>query len=119
MSEVAASEHFGVGELIGLDYLPSHGVYYYFVRSSGDIRERSPRTNLYFDGDPGKLRFLDLPTGRWAGNTFVARRSAYGGGVRPFLSNIRRNFRRLNRDVDGYRSVYLVAKETSTYDTLE
>ena len=72
MSEVAASEHFDVGELIGLGYLPSHGVYNYFVRSSRDIRERSPRTNLYFDGNSGELRFLDLPTGRWAGNTFAS-----------------------------------------------
>lgn len=72
MDERSAQEGFRVMSPVGLGYLPSLGVYNYFVRSSRDIRESSPRSYLFFDGDTGAIRFLELPTGQFSGNTFAS-----------------------------------------------
>lgn len=47
----------------------SSGDYFYFARSSRDIRDKQSLTMLIFDGNTGALKLLDLPTGQYNGNT--------------------------------------------------
>lgn len=63
---------FTVSEALGLGYDPELGAYFYDVRSSLDVFERSPKggsTSVMFDGDTGALRYLWQPTGLHSGNT--------------------------------------------------
>jgi uncharacterized iron-regulated membrane protein len=76
MAEQAALNDFSVDRPVGLGYQASRGVYYYVVRSSRDIRKKSDRTYVYFDGDTGALRLLALPTGQYSGNTVTSWLSA-------------------------------------------
>lgn len=45
------------------------GAYFYFVKSTRDIRDRLPLTYVIFDQDTGKFIALVLPTGEHSGNT--------------------------------------------------
>ncbi len=75
-AEQAAHYDLTVDRAVGLGYQPRRGVYYYFVHSSRDIRDKAARTTIYFDGDKGTLRHLDLPTGQYSGNTVTSWLSA-------------------------------------------
>jgi uncharacterized iron-regulated membrane protein len=72
MADQAAQHDFTVDRPVGLGYQPSRGLYFYFVRSSRDIRDKAGRTYVYFDGDSGALRLLALPTGQYSGNTVTS-----------------------------------------------
>ena len=57
---------------ISLQYMPDIGAYVYEARGSKDLFERAPKgggTAVLFDGDTGKLRYFERPTGERAGNT--------------------------------------------------
>lgn len=72
MAEQAALHDFTVGEPLSLSYLKEANAYYYEVRGSRDLFERSPKgggTFVTFDGDSGALIELSQPTGEHAGNT--------------------------------------------------
>lgn len=72
MAEQASRYNFRVEHPVRLGYQPRYGCYIYVVRSSRDIADKSARTYGYFDGDTGALRFLDLPTGQYSGNTVTS-----------------------------------------------
>jgi uncharacterized iron-regulated membrane protein len=72
MVEQAALHDFIMERPVGFGYDPSRGVYSFIVRSNRDIRDKSARTIVYFDGDTGALRLLDLPTGQHSGNTVTS-----------------------------------------------
>lgn len=72
MAEQAALHDFTVEQPVGFGYQPNRGVYSYSVRSSHDIRDKVAGTAVFFDGDTGALRLLDLPTGQYSGNTITS-----------------------------------------------
>lgn len=67
MAEQAKRYGFTVGPAV-MVYRGS-GDYFYFARSSRDIRDKAALTMLIFDGNSGALKLLDLPTGQYSGNT--------------------------------------------------
>ena len=72
MDEQAARLGFAVKEPLQLAYVPQLGLYVFGVRSSRDVFERAPKggnTDVYFDGDSGRLIRIERPTGERAGNT--------------------------------------------------
>jgi uncharacterized iron-regulated membrane protein len=72
ISEQAALHDFTAGEPLSLSYVKEANAYYYEVRGSRDLFERSPKgggTFVTFDGDSGALIELSQPTGEHAGNT--------------------------------------------------
>ena len=72
MADQSRIHSFTVGQPLGLAYYPETGAYFYDVRTSRDVFQRSPKggtTSVMFDGDTGELRFLWLPTGARTGNT--------------------------------------------------
>lgn len=76
MARQASRYGFVVERPVRLRYHARYGCYIYVVRSSRDIAERMARTFACFDGDTGELRHLDLPTGRYSGNTVTSWLSA-------------------------------------------
>jgi uncharacterized iron-regulated membrane protein len=72
MAAAAAERGFTFDEPQSLSFSPEIGAYEYFVRSSRDLFERSPKggsTSVLFDGDTGALIEISLPTGERPGNT--------------------------------------------------
>lgn len=54
-----------------MTYDLERGVYRYQVRSSRDISERYPATNVWLDGDTGRLLAFEAPTGAALGTTIT------------------------------------------------
>ncbi len=52
-----------------LTYTPEHATIVYRVKSSLDIQDRYPRTEVYLNSTTGSLIGFDAPTGQAAGNT--------------------------------------------------
>ena len=71
MAAEAAKRDFRVERELRLYYYADHGVFSYTVESSLDISRRRPRTEVYFDGQSGKLVAFEAPTGISAGNTIT------------------------------------------------
>lgn len=67
MAEQAKLHGFSAGPAVMLYW--RNGDYYYFAKSSRDIRDKQALTMLMFNGDTGAFRYLDLPTGQHSGNT--------------------------------------------------
>jgi uncharacterized iron-regulated membrane protein len=72
MAEQARLNEFTVGRPLALGYQPARGVYRYGVRSSRDIADEAGWTAVYFDGETGSLRWLELPAGQYSGNTVTS-----------------------------------------------
>ena len=70
MAEQAQKHGFSV-QLAVMQYR-SGGDYFYFVKSSRDIRDKAALTYIIFDADTGALRSLIMPTGQHNGNTISA-----------------------------------------------
>ena len=63
---------FVAGTPLSLGYFPQANLYFYEIRGSRDVFERSPKggsTSIAFDGDSGDLIELSQPTGEHVGNT--------------------------------------------------
>lgn len=71
--ELAASEARVLGFVVErenyLQYRPEHGLFRYGVTSDRDIRDDGGSTQLWFDGNSGKLVKTVLPSGQHSGNT--------------------------------------------------
>lgn len=72
MQEQSEKLQFTYTEPLSLTYFPGAGLYFYDVRGSRDVFERSPKggsTSVWFDGNTGQLYRVSVPTGMHAGNT--------------------------------------------------
>jgi uncharacterized iron-regulated membrane protein len=69
MADQAGLHHFTVVRPYGMAYVPQYGSYAYAVRSSLDIRGHGWDTSVAIDGNTGKFRSLDMPSGPRLGNT--------------------------------------------------
>jgi uncharacterized iron-regulated membrane protein len=72
MAEQASRRGFQVGAERWLTYHADHGVFSYGVASSLDISSEHPHTEVYFDGQDGRLVGFQAPTGGRAGNTVTS-----------------------------------------------
>lgn len=69
LARLAKERGFTIGRESYLYYADDHGAYAYGVKSSLDISERASGTEVYIDGQSGKLLGFSAPTGLGAGNT--------------------------------------------------
>jgi len=67
MAEQARKFGFTVGPVVMMYWMS--GDYFYFAKSSRDIRDKESFTMLMFNANTGAFRYLDLPTGQHSGNT--------------------------------------------------
>lgn len=69
MVREAALYNFTIIRPYGMAYVPQYGSYAYAIRSSRDIRGHGWDTSVAIDGNTGKLRSFDMPSGQHLGNT--------------------------------------------------
>ena len=70
MARAAKERGFSIVRERGIYYADDHGAFTYTVESSLDVSKTNPRTEIYLDGQTGRVLGFSAPTGLNAGNTF-------------------------------------------------
>jgi uncharacterized iron-regulated membrane protein len=69
LAQLARGEDFSIREEVWFGYEPAFGLYSLSVNSTRDVGTKLPRTQMWVDGDTGKIRHVRLPTGVHGGET--------------------------------------------------
>ncbi|HSC88361.1 MAG TPA: PepSY-associated TM helix domain-containing protein, partial [Polyangiaceae bacterium] len=69
MAREAVERGFSVRRELGMYYADDHGAYAYVVESTLDVSKKSPRTEVYLNGQTGRLMGFSAATGVTTGNT--------------------------------------------------